>query len=150
MVERMSRRLPDDVIDTEGGPATVTWLRERCSVLETGVVLIREAPHSNAEIFEVLLERARELGEPFGRFAIVNDLSEAKTRPRRQHLDAMVRALNGVGVHWAIVQPGSLFMRTVLRFVLARVSRHRDRASVHESMAAAVTAARAALAKPGG
>ena len=71
---------------------TVGSLRERCSVLEPGVILVREAPRSNADVFLTFMAAARDLGAPFDQFVIVNDLTDAKTRPKGEHLAAILDA----------------------------------------------------------
>jgi hypothetical protein len=116
-------------------------------VLEPGIILVREAPHSNAEVFRVFVETAEELGKPFGVFAVVNDLTEAATRPKRHHLAIILDALNTVGVHWAVTQPGSGFLRVVARFIIARVARDASRITMHDNLQSALAAARKAVGK---
>ena len=54
-------------------------------------------------------------------FAIVNDIREVHNRPRGEYYEAIVHASTTVGVHWAIVMPGSALVRTIARFIMARV-----------------------------
>jgi hypothetical protein len=145
---------PSETIETDDGGITVGELLKRCEVLEPGLVYVRHPQHSNATIFEFLIDRASSLAQPFKSFAIVNDLTEASHRPRGEYADAIVKAANSVGVHWANVWPSNAFVRTVARFLSARLMRPGGKATVtwsfHDNVDAAVVAARAALIKAGG
>ena len=117
-------RDPAEVIDTDGGASiTVGELRARCRLLEPGLVSIRHPSHGSAESFTVLVDRAIELAHPNKRFAIVNDLTEAKQRPRGQYQEAIIDLASSVGIHWANVWPSSAFTRVVARFIGARLMR---------------------------
>jgi hypothetical protein len=60
---------PSEVFKTSGGPVTREQIRERCSVVEPGIVLVRHLQVGTVHTFGVLMERAAELGEPFGAYA---------------------------------------------------------------------------------
>jgi hypothetical protein len=135
----ISERDPDERVPTTVGTTSVSELRARCSMLEPGIVLMREAPNGTAETYEVLIARCNELGAQFEQFAIVVDLSDMNVRPRGRYLERIRQALHGPAVHYAVTQPGNAFMRTVLGFVLGRFS---SRTSVHPDREAALAAAR--------
>lgn len=126
-------------VPTTVGSLTVSELEARCEVLEPGIVLMREVPHGTAETYDVLIRRCNGLGAQFERFVIVVDLSEITERPKGRYLSAIREALAGPAVHYAVTQPGSAFLRTVLRFVLGRIS---DRTSVHPDREAALAVVR--------
>jgi hypothetical protein len=145
---------PNEVLETEGGSITVAELLARCEVVEPGIVAIHHPPHATAHTFRVLVEGASELATPFKRFAILNDLTETKHRPRGEYLDAIVHAASTVSVHWANIWPSNAFVRTVARFVSARLLRPKKGEAVafsfHDNRESALQAARAALRKAGG
>lgn len=131
------------------GTVSVAELLPRCAILEPGIVLQREPPHNTLDTYDVLVERVFELAKDFDRWALVVDLSEVTERPKGRYLERIrERALSdldtpGHPIHLAITQPGSIFLRTVLGFVLGRMSRH---TSVHPTREAAISACRNALA----
>jgi hypothetical protein len=137
MTPEGERRVP-----TAGGSLTVAELHRRCSVVEPGIVLMREIPGGTAQALRVMSERVRELGRPFGAFAVVVDLTEVDMRPKGDYLVA-IRESVVEPAHTALTQPGSAFMRGVLRFVMGFLS---NKASVHATIDEAVARARAALA----
>lgn len=118
-------------------------LQSRCSVLEPGIVLMREIPDANAEAFDVLFERSCELGAAFERFVIIVDLSEAAERPKGAYLEAIRRSFDGPALHHAVTQPGRAIMRIVVGFVLGRMT---EKSSVHASVEDATEAMRKILA----
>ena len=132
-------RDPEERVPTTVGTTTVSELRARCSVLEPGIVLMRETPNGTADTYEVLIARCNELGARFERFAVVVDLTDLNVRPRGRYLERIRESLRGPAVHFAVTQPGSPFLRTVLGFVLGRVS---PLTSVHPNLEAALAAAR--------
>jgi len=127
---------------------TVAELEARISLIEPSLVLMREVPNGTAETFEVLLARAAELGADFDRWTMVVDLSEVTERPRGRYLEMIRResigkiGKDGEPIYMAAVQPGSAFMRTVLSFVLGRMS---TLVSVHATREGAIAACRDAL-----
>ena len=146
---------PNRVLQTEGGPITVGELHARCTLLEPGIICIRHPSHGSAETFTLLVERAIQLAKPSTRFAIVNDLTESKQRPRGTYQEAIIDMASSVGVHWANVWPSSAFTRVVARFIGARLMRPSGKAagvtwSFHDAFDEARQAARAALTKAGG
>ena len=120
---------------------TVAELEARCSVLEPGVVLLREVANGTAETYEVMTDRAIELGSQFGRFALVVDLEDVSVRPKAGYLEQIKRSMV-VAEHLAVTQPRSAFLRIVAGFVIARMS---SKTSSHDSIAAATVACRRAL-----
>lgn len=142
-------RDPNQRIRTAKGTATVAELEARCSIIEPGIVLLREPPHNNADTFEVVLDRTWQLGTQFDRWACLTDLSETTERPTGRYLQTIRRRCiaklgqPGEPLHIAIVQPSSTFLRSVLGFVLGRMSEH---ATVHATRDAALKACRDALA----
>lgn len=150
-----SERDPSEVLHTEGGSITVGELHARCTLLEPGIICIRHPPFGSAETFTVLVERAIGLAGPNTRFAIVNDLTESKQRPRGAYQEAIIDRASSVGVHWANVWPSSAFTRVVARFIGARLMRPSGKAagvtwSFHDAFDEARQAARTALTKAGG
>lgn len=148
-------RDPNEVIHTDGGSITVGELHARCTLLEPGIICIRHPSFGSAETFTMLVERAIELANPSTRFAIVNDLTETKQRPRGAYQEAIIDMASSVGVHWANVWPSSAFTRVVARFIGARLMRPSGKArgvtwSFHDALDEARQAARAALTKAGG
>jgi hypothetical protein len=145
---------PNEVIDTEPGRITVGEIKARVRLAEPGIVVMRELARSSLGTFEVFMETSRELAAPFKRFALVNDLREATHRPRGAYHDAIIKAATTIGVHWAIVLPGGVLVRTISRFIMGRLLREGVRMgvtwSLHDNTDAAVAAARAALTKAGG
>lgn len=138
-----SAKDPDERVRTATGHTTVGALHARCSVIEPGIVLMREIPDATAEAFDVLFARSCELGSAFERFVIVVDLSEALERPKGAYLEAIRRSFDGPAMHHAVTQPGRALMRIVVGFVLSRMT---DKSSVHASVAAATDAMRRILA----
>jgi len=142
-------RDPNQRVRSTAGTMTVAELEARVALLEPRVVLMREVPHATAETFAVLIDRARELGSQFDRWVMIVDLSEVTERPRGHYLQMIRRdVLSKVGpagpiIYLSVVQPGNAFMRTILGFVLGRVSRH---ITVHGNREAALAACREALA----
>jgi hypothetical protein len=150
-----AERDPNEVLHTDGGSITVGELHSRCTLLEPGIICIRHPSFGSAETFTLLVERAVELARPSQRFAIVNDLTESKQRPRGAYQEAIIDMASSVGVHWANVWPSSAFTRVVARFIGARLMRPSGKAagvtwSFHDSFDDARQAARNALTKAGG
>jgi hypothetical protein len=145
---------PDEIIEGHPDRVTVGYVQSRCRVVEPGVVLMREMPHSTLESFRVAMDTVVGLGKPFKRFAIVNDLTEANNRPTGEYHAEIVKAATTLGVHWAIVIRGNIVVRTISRFIMGRVMREGAKAgitwSLHEGVDAAITAARAAVQRAGG
>ena len=143
-------RDPNQRVRNAIGTVTVAELEERCTVVEPGIVLLREPPNNTLETYEVLLERAFVLGKQFDRWAMVVDLTEVTERPKGRYLEFIRESsINHLGnpghpLHLATTQPGSAFLRSVLGFVLGRMSR---RTSVHPTREAAIGACRSALAQ---
>ena len=117
----------DEHVEGAAGPVPVGALRKRVSILEPGIVLLREAPNGTYETYSVLLERAKELGRGFDDYALVVDLSEATERPRGRYLE-LIRRSSDEPVHVALTQPGGGLLRAALRFVIGGFSR---RGSTH-------------------
>lgn len=135
---------PGARVPTAKGTVTVEELEARCSIVEPGIVLLREMPHNTAETYETMSRRARALGAEFDRYALVIDLSEATERPKGRYMD-IIRAQFAAAdapVHLATTLPGSGFMRTVAAFVLARASKN---TSTHGTLDEAIATARAKL-----
>ena len=128
---------------------TVAEVAERVTLLEPRIVLMLEVPNGTEETFAILLERARELGADFDRWAMVVDLTQVIERPRGRYLEMIRResivkvGLPGQPIVMTLIQPGSAFMRTVLGFVLGRMS---SLVSVYPTREAAIAASRDALA----
>src|SRR5262245_17297238 len=89
-------------------PKEADTIRQRCTLVEPGVVVMRDLPKSNLATFQTFMAVVREHTAPFKRFAIVNDITEADSRPRGEHQDAIIKAATTMGVHWAIVLPGNV------------------------------------------
>src|SRR5262245_7282529 len=149
-VPTMKKREPSETVRNAVGTVTVAELHARCSVVEPGVVLLREVPNNTVDTYEVLIDRAFEIGVEFDRWTMVVDLSEVTERPKGKYL-ALIRerSINPLGspgapVHLATTQPGSIFLRAVLAYVLGRMS---PRTSVHPTRDAALAACRTALAR---
>jgi hypothetical protein len=134
-------RSPERLVATSSGTITVAELEARVSLLEPALVSMREVADGTAETYEVMIARALELARPFGAFAMVVDLTEVTKRPRGRYLQMILHSIEDP-VHIAVVQPGNLFLRGVLRFILARMS---NRTSVHATRDAATAVARAQL-----
>jgi hypothetical protein len=130
-------------METARGPITVAELQARCEVIEPGIILIRQPIQCTGDTLEVLAERAQELGASFERFAVVSDFGEVLDRPKGDYLHNLIRIARAVGVHWACVEPRKAFLRTVLRFVLARIGY--ANATIHANVDEAIAAARSAL-----
>lgn len=139
---------PNGRVRTANGTISIEELEARCSVIEPGIVLLREVPYNTADTYEALSRRARALGASFERYALVIDLSEATERPKGRYMD-LIRAQFAAAdapVHLATNQPGSAFLRTVAAFVLARASKN---TSTHATLEEATAAARARLREAG-
>jgi hypothetical protein len=142
MIGDRSRR-----VATTRGTISVADLEARCSVVEPGVVLVREIPNNTAEAFEVLMECARELARPFERWAMIVDLTETTERPKGRYLEIIrseIRRTGSVGTpfHTGAIRPSGAFLRTVTRFVIERMSPH---VTIHGSRPSALAACRDAL-----
>lgn len=87
---------------------------------------------------------AAETGEQFENYVMVVDLSEAKTRPKGRYLETIRGSLRDLlhPQHLAFVQPGSILLRSVMRFVITGVA---EKSSVHRTIEEALAAARKAL-----
>src|SRR4030095_8817725 len=94
-----TEREPHEVLHTDGGAITVGELHARCTLLEPGIVCIRHPSHGSAETFTLLVKRAIHLAKPSSRFAIVNDLTESKQRPRGEYQEAIIDMASYGGVH---------------------------------------------------
>src|SRR5262245_15776092 len=105
-------------VSTTVGSVTVTEIEARCVVLEPGIVLMREVPNGTAETYDVLIRRCNQLGAEFERFVILVVLTDVTERPKGRYLASIRQSLRGPAAHFAVTQPGSSFLRTVLRFVL--------------------------------
>jgi hypothetical protein len=145
---------PDELIETAAGHLRVGEIQSRIRVLEPGIILMHELEQSNAQTYGVFMATAVELAKPFERFALVNDIRDVGNPPRGDYYDAIIKAATTLGVHWAIVMPGGPVVRTMVRFIMARLLREGTRAgitrSLHDSVEAGVAAARQALEKAGG
>jgi hypothetical protein len=141
---------PNEDIAAHEGTLRVEAIKDRCRLVEPGIVLVQHPPESNAAVFDVQMRAVLDIAEPFKRYVIVNDLAELSHRPKGEHFEAIVHAVNTMSLHWAIVQPRSAFLRIVARFLLARVTRAGVGWSVHDSIDSAVAAARDELVKAGG
>ncbi|MCA9625778.1 MAG: hypothetical protein KC731_42440 [Myxococcales bacterium] len=127
-------------------------LRARVSVLEPGVVMVREIPEATADTFRFEMEVARELGRAFSEYVLIIDLAEA-TRPRPDVIEEIIEGNRDVGVQWCVVQNTSRIMAAVTRFVLSKLagSRIKTKTTVHTSLDDALNEARGVLgARPSG
>lgn len=140
----MADRSPDEMIPTQRGSISVADLRSRCRVLEPGVLYFLEIPQGTVPAFDVEMATLRELGKDFESFVVVVDLTEA-TRPRPELIEHILQCIQTVGIHWCVVKPGNVFMRSVIRFVVGRMASIRSRMSMHESIEEAVRQARKKL-----
>jgi hypothetical protein len=129
-------------VPIHGGTITLADLRARCSVLEPGIVQMREIPNGSVDAFIFMVDHCYTLGAAFDRFAFVIDLAEATVRPSGKYLEEIWRGFRRGAIHHAYIQPGSGFMRAVLRFVLGRAKAN---TSVHGTQAEAIAAARRAI-----
>jgi hypothetical protein len=100
---------------------------------------MREPPHATVETYTIMLEHCHRLGARFERFGLVADLSDVTERPKGSYLAAIRRSFDSACVHTAVTQPGRPFLRTVLRFVMGRMS---AKTSVHASVESACEAVR--------
>jgi hypothetical protein len=130
---------PNKRVPTSYGSITVAELEARCAVLEPGIVLLREIRGGTADSVEVLMNRALSLGAPFGAFSVVADLTEATERPKGRYL-GLVRSFADRITHLAMVRPSRTFLLEVIRFIFSPRN-----TSVHPTLEAAITEARAAL-----
>jgi hypothetical protein len=144
-----NERDPAQRVSTATGTISVGELEARCSVIEPGIVLLREVPQNTSDTYAVMIRRCRELGEAFERWVLVVDLTDATERPKGRYLEAIKECFSGPKpiLHLATTQPGSAFLRAVAGFVLARASKN---TSAHPTLDAAVTAARKVLIQAGG
>lgn len=133
-------------VPTSNGSMSVGELEARCSVVEPGIVVLREVPNNTGETYEVMLRRSLELGADFEKFVLVVDLTEATERPKGRYLELIRSCFDGPKppLHLATSQPGKPFLRAVVAFVLARISKY---TSAHQSYDSAVAAARQVLAQ---
>jgi hypothetical protein len=129
-------------VPTTVGTTTVADLHGRCSVVEPGVVLLREVANATAETCDVLIEHSLALGQAFDPFVLVIDLSEVTERPKNRYLEIIRRRLLDGRAYLAVTQPRTAFLRTVVRYMLAT---KRARSSLHSSVDEAIEAARARL-----
>ncbi len=115
-------------------------------MLAPGIVLIRDYPHASAETWAFQAEVAAELGALYEPYVVVLDVSEAKGRPKGRHLETIRSTWRDVlkPAYVAAVQPGSVLMRSVLRFILATLTR---KCSVHATLEEALVVAKSALAE---
>jgi len=113
---------PDDEVihDRRGKPWTVAQLRERVSVVEPGIIRLREIPDSNAEAFTVLAKIVGEKSKDFDVHISIVDLGEATARPDPAMMKAIVDSGALLGDCTIAVRPTSAVIRAILRFVTNR------------------------------
>ncbi|MEZ4437613.1 MAG: hypothetical protein R3B72_00870 [Polyangiaceae bacterium] len=142
----MTKDDSETIVDRTGHAWSVAELEARVSLYEPNIVMIREVPNTTAEIFAVMVEKARELGaSQDGPFGVLMDLTEATARPDSDMMRVIMAATESMGVHWAAVPPGSLMFKTLLKFVTQRVARLKNN-SIHTNREEAAARIRQALA----
>ena len=146
-VTTTATRSPGDQVALQRGTASVQELRDRCRLLEEGIVYFLETPHGTIDAFNVEMDRLRELAAGFDRFVVIVDLAQA-SRPKPELIEHIVKCIGSIGIHWCAIRPGSRsLMRSVIQFVGARMTAIRSRLTMHESLEEAHLAAREILAK---
>jgi hypothetical protein len=138
------------VLNAIGERYTVRELRERVSMAEPGVVLMREIPRGTPETMSLMGKRILELGLAEPAYGVVIDLhdTDGTTTPEyRKFLPACINGLHadshGKLKHIGVAFQGNLVTRTVTNFVVARMLN--APVSVHKARADALEAVRAAL-----
>ncbi len=134
----------EQTIVTADGTTTRGELRQRVTVLAPGIVLIREYPKASAATWDFMARTAAAVGETYDVYVVVLDVSEAVVRPKGAYLETIRHTLSEVlkPAHIAFVQPGSMLLRSVLRFIANTIVR---KSTVHASLEEALVMARSAL-----
>ncbi len=94
-------------------------LHERVSVIEDGIILIREVPFGTAETWLTMADRGGEIGRRFGKFCWVVDVTYVNERPKGNYLETIKNSLLDPDLVWLfLVIPVGAITRTVARFVV--------------------------------
>ena len=115
---------PDDTkrYDRRGKAWTVGELRQRVSLLEPGILQVREVPDSNAEVFGALVDIASEMSADIEDCVVIMNLTEATARPDPPMMKEIMRSAKTLGIHGASVKPSNAIVKAILKFVLARAA----------------------------
>ena len=135
---------PTSLLDRAGHPVTVEELRARVIMVEPGIILLREWPHSNAQIYQTMTRVAEELASQEPHVVMILDLTEAKARPDPAMMKAIVESSRRLGLYTAAVRPSSRAIKAVLKFVTGRASGI-EGYSLHDDVNEALDACRAKL-----
>ncbi|MCA9619787.1 MAG: hypothetical protein KC731_12260 [Myxococcales bacterium] len=139
----------DDMInDRAGQPLSCKTIRARAEILEPGILLLRELPNSNAAVLAVLIDHAKELVAKEEDCVVIIDLTEATSRPDPAMMRVISDSASDFGIHVACVQPSSIVVKAVLKFVFGRVAGIMNN-SIHDTREEALAEARAVRRRRG-
>jgi hypothetical protein len=123
-------------------------LLSRVRLHQPDIVLVRELASGTAESWLRLAAHAEKLAEGQPVWALVIDLTDARDRPKGAYREAINATLaNTRAAHLAMVQPGSMLLRSALRFYISGAN---TRATVHKNLDDAIEASLQRLARATG
>lgn len=118
------------IINAAGGTHTVRELRDRVTMLEPSIVLMREIDKGTPETLAVLVAAIEELATELGAFGLVLDLSDAVgiTTPEYRRcipglFEGMYARTDGRLKLISVVFTGSPIVRVATRFLMGRMTR---------------------------
>ena len=140
--------LDREVVTTRGEKYAVREVRERISLAEPRVVLLRELDGATIETLSIMGEAVAELTQGLDAYAILVDLSEATgmtTPDYRRFIPQFFTNLHQKGAlkHVAVAFYGNAAVRIASKFLIARMMQVPF--SIHANRASALQAARTAL-----
>jgi hypothetical protein len=144
----LDRAVDREVRDGKGRPFTVSSLHDRVTLVEPGVVELRELDTGSPEALVVFGDRIVELTRDLDAYSLLVNLADATgsmTTPYRQFIPGWFRNLHAGGTlkHCAVAFFGHPVARVVSRFLVARILD--VPCSVHGNREKALQAARQAL-----
>ncbi len=116
----------------------------RISEPEPGIFVVRELRGGTSETWAQISNRVIELTASRDRWAMIIDLGEVQARPKGEYREAITVTLKNMSaLHIAMVQPGNVLLRSVLRFIMSNIT---ERSSVHKDVDSALEKTRGILA----
>ena len=112
--------MDDEVLHAVDGTAyTIDQLHQRVSIVDEGIVLIREVPDGTGEIWEALALRGKAVAQRFGKYCWVVDISMVNIRPKGTYLESVRRNIASSDAEWIyLVTPVGSILRTIAKFAV--------------------------------
>lgn len=102
----------------------IDLILKQVSIVEDGIILIREIPVTSPSSIRLVLDQASALGKQFDRFALLIDLTitnKPDSETRRVINERFAAICNEVS-HVSFVTGRNVIMNTILRFVMYRTN----------------------------